>query len=177
MRMLLMVLVVAVIAVVGWQWHSNTQLQQLIESRQYELQITRQQQARIQRDAVWWAQHQIDYQRLVDMGFVGADARVLWHQQLSALASIAGVRHAEFDIAAQTPHQPELHIGNRMLVDSMARWRGEVEHEGALVEVLTRLAQSEHGLLSARSCDLMHSQDSAPVAVNCEFVWQVLALQ
>lgn len=176
MKMLLMVLVVAVISGVGWQWYINTQLQQVIDTRQHELQTARQQQARAQRDAIWWAQHQVDYQRLVDMGFVGADARVMWHQQLSALTSIVGVQHAEFDIAAQTPHQPELHIGNRMLMDSMVHWRGEVEHEGVLVELLAQLMHSEHGLSSVRSCDLTHSQDSAPIAVNCEFVWQVLVL-
>ncbi len=175
--MLLAVLVIAVAAGVGWQWYTAAQLQQTIDARLNQLQSARQQQAQAQHEQAWWAQHQADYQHLVETGFVGADARVRWHQQLSQLALIQGVHHAEFDIAARTPHQPEQHTGKRTLMDSVVRWRGEVAHEGVLVALLTQLANSKPGLLRVRSCDLTHAQDDAPIAVDCEFVWQVLELQ
>jgi hypothetical protein len=176
MKSLLVGLMILVAAGAGWQWYDNLQLQQAIENRAHVLTEVRQQYEQMQRELTWWHQHQRDYQLLVNNGFIGKDARAVWYRQLSSLASIAGVKHTEFDIAAQVPSQPEQRSANRILMETPVHWRGEVAHEGVLSDVLQTLAADKHGIFSVRSCDLSHPQDDAPITVDCVFVWQVLVL-
>lgn len=174
MKVLLAVIAIAVCIGAGWQWQLWTRWQQAIVMKQTQLQVAQQRHHQALADAQWWGQHRLDYQQLLDTGFVGTDARVHWHQQLSQLALHAGVHHAEFEIAAQTARQPALHIGDRSLMDTPVQWRGDIAHEGVLVELLAQLAHAEAGIFNVRLCDLTHTGDSAPVSVRCEFVWQVL---
>jgi hypothetical protein len=172
-----MALVLAVISGVSWEWRKNVQLKSAIDALQNELVTKRENYMRARRDTAWWAKHQADYQRLIDTGFVGNDARAVWYQNLYALSSMTGVYRTEFDIAAHMPHQPEQRIGKRILMDTSVHWRGEIAHEGVLIDVLARLAAVEHGMFSVHSCDLTHDSDSAPIGVDCMFVWQVLERQ
>lgn len=172
--LLTLMMAIAVCVSAGWQWYQQTHWQLAIVAKQAQLRVAQQQQTQRQADAQWWAQHQADYQQLLDTGFVGTDARVSWHQQLNKLAVDAGVRHAEFEIVAQSVHQPALHIGNRSLMDTSVQWRGDVVHEGVLVELLSQLVSTKPGIFNVRQCDLNHTSDSALISVGCEFVWQVL---
>jgi hypothetical protein len=173
---LISMLAILMVAIAGWQWWQGMQLQRAIDTRLHELSVAQQQRAQALRDGDWWRQHAADYQQLLDTGFIGNDARVDWHQQLTRVSLLAGVHHAEFDIAAQVPHQPVTQIGQRLLLDSIVHWRGEVAHEGVLVTLLAQLSLDKHGLFSVRSCTLSHADDHAPINVDCEFSWQVLGV-
>lgn len=175
MKSLLVGLMILVAVGAGWQWYGNLQLQRAIANREHALADARQQQVQMQRDLTWWHQHQRDYQLLVNNGFVGNDARAVWYRQLNSLAFISGVKHAEFDIAAQVPSQPEQRSTNRILMETPVHWRGEIVHEGVLSALLQTLVSDNHGIFSVRSCDLSHAQDDAPITVDCLFVWQVLS--
>ncbi|BBP02150.1 hypothetical protein [Sulfuriferula nivalis] len=176
MKWLLAGLIVVVAAGVGWHGHRYMQLQHAVDNRKNELAVVRQQRMQMQRDMTWWNLHRIDYQLLVNASFIGKDARVTWYRQLNTLSAIAGVQHAEFDILAKNPSQPEQRIANRVLMETPVHWHGEVAHEGVLADVLAKLESGGSGLFSVRSCDLTHEQDDAPIVVDCAFVWQVLEL-
>ncbi|NOT17008.1 MAG: hypothetical protein HOP20_02925 [Sulfuriferula sp.] len=172
---LISMLAILMLAIAGWQWWQSMQLQRAIDTRLHELSAAQQQRVQTLRDGDWWRQHEADYQRLLATGFIGEDARVDWHQALSRASKLTGVHHAEFDIAAQVPHQPEVKIGQRLLRDSIVHWRGEVAHEDVLVTLLAQLSQAGHGLFSVRSCTLSHADEQALIGVDCEFSWQVLS--
>jgi hypothetical protein len=176
MKWLLAGLIMVVAAGMGWQGYRYMQLQHTVDSRKNELAVIRQQRMQMQRDITWWNLHHMDYQMLVNAGFIGKDARVTWYRQLNALSGIDGVQHAEFDILATNPRQPEQRIANRVLMETPVHWRGEVAQVGVLVDVLAKLASGGSGLFSVRSCDLTHEQDDSPIVVDCAFVWQVLEL-
>ncbi len=110
-------------------------------------------------------------------GLLVAADRHAWQRHLVALQARLRLDGLDWEISplradtdAATPPAPGA------LVAATLRLRGEIAHEGQLLQLLARPPEARHGLFVPRRCRLARAADSPALAVDCEIDWISLQL-
>lgn len=181
-RLPLVLLLVVLLASVGW-WHGarayHQQMRQLHQTRQQELAKYRKLYRETQQTVAVLQQSLQTYQSLEHRGFLGREQRLNWMTQLHRIKQKYELPFLEFKIARQTPHPlPALTLDPQFqLFESRMTLDLDVLHENMLLDILQELETTQAaGLHRIQRCTLARTSGdtlsiTANLRVSCVLQW------
>ena len=116
----------------------------------------------------------IDHFREIEQaGMVGDETRLDWVERLRSARSSARLPRLDFELRPRRRLPGQADGQQYLLTTSSMTIRGDLPHEGRLLNLLDELAAERSALMRVRSCAIERATASQPAALNvqCELDW------